>query len=128
MNFFEATKSGFKNYVVFNKRASRSEFWYFNLAITLMSAFIIWIEISYGPADIKTYLEQSNGGPFLNIFSIVTILPTLSISVRRLHDRGHSGWNLLWSITIIGLIPLIIIFMLPPKDEDNKWGRNPLLN
>ena len=86
MNFFEATKSGFKNYVVFNKRASRSEFWYFNLAITLMSAFIVWIEISYGPVDFKTYLEQSNGGPLLNIFSnvLLSIVQLVVILVEHL--------------------------------------------
>ena len=126
MNFLEATKSGFTKYVVFNKRSSRSEFWYFNLAIALINLFILWIEFLTGMIDFEEGFDES--GPLSNLFAIITILPLISVASRRLQDRGHSGWNQLWVFTIIGVIPLIILFMLPAKEDENKWGRNPLLD
>ena len=126
MNFFEATKSGFKKYVIFNERSSRSEFWYFNLAIFLINLFILWVEFSIGIIDFEEGLDET--GPLSNLFAIITILPLISVASRRLQDRGHSGWNQLWALTIIGLIPLIILTMLPAKEDENKWGRNPLLD
>ena len=69
-----------------------------------------------------------SNGPLSIIFSIITMLPSLSVAARRLHDRGHSGWNQLWILTIIGIIPVLIMLMLPAKEDENKWGINPLLN
>jgi uncharacterized membrane protein YhaH (DUF805 family) len=52
-------------------------------------------------------------------------LPNLAITVRRLHDSGHSGWWLL-----IGFVPLVgvivlLIFTLQGSDAPNKWGAGP---
>ena len=76
--------------------------------------------------DFEEGLDET--GPLSNLFAIITILPLISVASRRLQDRGHSGWNQLWALTIIGLIPLIILTMLPAKEDENKWGRNPLLD
>jgi uncharacterized membrane protein YhaH (DUF805 family) len=122
MSFVEATKSGFINCFNFEGRSSRSEFWYFSLTLWLISICILIIEMSTGMVD-----SIESTGPLSTIFSMLTIIPSISIAARRLQDRGHSGWNQLWILTIIGIIPLIIIFMLPAKEDENKWGRNPLL-
>ena len=122
MSFLEATKSGFINCFNFKGRSSRSEYWYFALALGLISICILIIEMSTGMVD-----SIESTGPLSIIFSILTIIPSISIAARRLQDRGHSGWNQLWTLTIIGIIPLIIILMLPAKEDENKWGRNPLL-
>ncbi|MDA8541302.1 DUF805 domain-containing protein [Gammaproteobacteria bacterium] len=122
MSFLEATKSGFINCFNFNGRSSRSEYWYFALALGLISICILIIEMSTGMVD-----SIESTGPLSIIFSILTIIPSISIAARRLQDRGHSGWNQLWTLTIIGIILLIIIFMLPAKEDENQWGRNPLL-
>ena len=76
--------------------------------------------------DFEEGFDES--GPLSNLFAIITILPLISVASRRLQDRGHSGWNQLWVFTIIGVIPLIILTMLPAKEDENKWGRNPLLD
>lgn len=52
----------------------------------------------------------------LLIYSLATIIPTLSISVRRLHDIGRSGWWLLLLATIIG-IPVVIYFFAKPSKK-----------
>ena len=84
---------------------------------------VAFVEISTGMID-----SIDSEGPLSIIFSIITILPSLSVAARRLHDRGHSGWNQLWILTIIGVIPILIMLMLPAKEDENKWGMNPLLN
>ena len=123
MNFIDAVKSGFIKYVDFKGRASRSEYWYFALALSLLGILISFLEISTGMID-----SVDSYGPLSIVFLISTFLPSLSVAARRLHDRGHSGWNQLWTLTIIGIIPILIMLMLPAKEDKNKWGMNPLLN
>ena len=54
--------------------------------------------------------------------SLVIIVPSFAVGARRLHDTGKSGWNQLWAITIIGIIPLIIWFCTEGDKEVNKYG------
>jgi len=90
MGFDDAIKLGFAKYVNFSGRACRSEFWYWFLfySIGMLASSVIerWIV----------------GPPFIlrGIFFLATILPTLSVAVRRLHDLDFSGW---WI-----LLPLIL--------------------
>ncbi len=96
-------------YVDFDGRASRSEFWWFTLACFLV-AFVIGLI----------------AGPLGMIVSLATLLPSLAVAVRRLHDIGKSGWWIL-----IGLIPLIgwlIAIYWATKEgqsESNNWGAPP---
>jgi uncharacterized membrane protein YhaH (DUF805 family) len=55
------------------------------------------------------------------IVSLVFFLPTIAASARRLHDIGKSGWWLLISFTIIGIIPLIIWWATDTKEEGNIY-------
>ena len=59
---------------------------------------------------------------------IIVIIPSLAVVSRRLQDRGISGWWQLSYFTIIGIFVIIILLMLPAKEDENKWGRNPLLD
>ncbi|SOB92127.1 uncharacterized membrane protein YhaH [Rhodobacter sp. JA431] len=81
-DFIEAIKVCFRKYATFKGRASRSEFWWFQL-------FII------GGSLLTGLLENGMGrdGAVLNgLFSLATFLPALSVQVRRLHDTDRSGW------------------------------------
>ena len=57
-----------------------------------------------------------------SIFNIVCIIPSLSLSVRRLHDVNKSGWNILWSLTIIGIFYLIYLNIIKGSEGDNHYG------
>jgi uncharacterized membrane protein YhaH (DUF805 family) len=119
MTFFEAISSGFRNYVGFSGRASRSEFWYWMLFTTLVSIVtsIIDLEVSSG-----------NVGPFSLIWSLVTFLPGLAMAARRLHDTDRSGWWLLLSfIPLIGIIVLIVFWCFEGTRGPNRFGPDPLL-
>ena len=123
MNMKEAVVSVLRNWNNFSGRACRSEFWYFVLATFLVSMIISIIEIATGMVDI----ESDEMGILSIIFALLLFLPSLSVTARRLQDRGWSGWWQLLYLTIVGILVIIVLNILPAKEDENKWGRNPLL-
>ena len=121
MGMSEAVVSVFKNWKNFQGRASRSEFWYFFLAGCLISIAITIIEIATGIVDIES--SEPEQGILFNIFFLMILIPSLSVTARRLQDRGISGWWQLSYLIVIGGFVIPIICMLPAKEEENKWGR-----
>ena len=125
MGMTEAVVSVFKNWKNFQDRASRSELWYFTLAVTLISFVIAIVENATGIVDIES--SEPGQGILSNIFLLIILIPSLSVTSRRLQDRGISGWWQLSYLIVIGIFVIPIICMLPAKEEENKWGRDPLL-
>ena len=123
MNMKEAIVSVLTNWNNFSGRACRSEFWYFVLAAFLVSMAISIIEIATGMVDI----ESAEMGILSIIFALLLFVPSLSVTARRLQDRGWSGWWQLLYLTIVGILVIIVLNILPAKEDENKWGRNPLL-
>ena len=125
MGMSDAVVSVLKNWKNFHGRACRSELWYFTLAVTLISFVIAIVEIATGIVDIESSeLEQ---GILSNIFLLMILIPSISVTSRRLQDRGISGWWQLSYLIVIGLFVIPLICMFPAKEEENKWGRDPLL-
>lgn len=100
-----------KNYVTFEGRARRKEYWFFIL-------------VNIGIAFIAGVIDAviGSGQLFGNIVSLALFLPGIAVACRRLHDTGRSGWWQLISLTIIGIIPLIIWLATDTKPEDNEYG------
>ena len=129
MNFVQAITSGFKNYVTFSGRAARSEFWFWVL-FTFLGGIVtgavdgaLFGVAAPGPEGMPA---GGNMGPVGSIFSLGTLLPSIAVSVRRLHDTNRSGWWFLIGFTIIGLIPLLIWYCSKGGEGDNRFGGNPL--
>ena len=123
MNMKEAVVSVLTNWNNFSGRACRSEFWYFVLATFLVSMIISIIEIATGMVDI----ESAEMGILSIIFTLLLFVPSLSVTARRLQDRGWSGWWQLLYLTIVGILVIIVLNILPAQEDENKWGRNHLL-
>ena len=123
MNMKESVVSVLTNWNNFSGRACRSEFWYFVLVTFLVSMIIQIIEIATGMFDI----ESAEMGILSIIFTLLLFVPSLSVTARRLQDRGWSGWWQLLYLTIVGILVIIVLNILPAKEDENKWGRNPLL-
>ena len=123
MNIKDAFISVFANWLNFTGRACRSEYWYFFLSIALITIFLTFLEMSLG-----LYSYEIEMGPLTFLFSLITIIPWISVTSRRLQDRGWSGWWQLLYLTIIFTFVIVILLMLPAKEDENKWGRNPLLD
>ena len=119
----EAVVSVLTNWNNFSGRACRSEFWYFGLAVCLVTFIISIIEIATGMVDV----ESAEIGILNIIFTLFIFVPSISVTARRLQDRGWSGWWQLLYLTIVGILVIIVLNILPAKEDENKWGRNPLL-
>ena len=127
-------------YITFSGRASRSEYWWFNLfywlvlVVPMMSSFVI-IPIS-GESELNSTLS------FVwiiiiavgSLFSLVLILPGIAVAVRRLHDRDMSGWWFL-GLVVASMIPFVgfiasiaflVIMCLKGTDGPNRFGPDPL--
>ena len=118
-----------ENYVNFNGRARRKEFWIFQLFLIIISTICFVLDnilgtvftIDAGPAG----LISLPCGWLYFLFGIFHFLPSLSVLVRRLHDVGKSGWFFL--ILFIPIVNLWVLYLLC-KDGDhgeNSYGNNP---
>lgn len=110
-----------RKYAVFTGRARRKEYWFFIL-------FNIIVSIVLGFADglMGTFSLDAGIGLLGGLYSLAVLLPSIAVSVRRLHDIGRSGWWLLIAlIPIIGAIVLIVFFVLDSNADENEFGANP---
>ena len=120
MGFFEAIKTCLKKYATFSGRASRSEFWYFQLFIIIISLIYPFLLFT-----VPNELIATLGGLIFMIAYIAIIIPTYAVACRRLHDINRSGWwlvpILITSIFVIGSIWLIIWACTKSVDENNNY-------
>jgi len=114
-----------KKYATFKGRASRSEFWYFNLVHVFIIAVLIGLLVWFVQKDIDNILI--NIVYFILLaYSLIMFLPQLGVLVRRLHDTGRSGWwYFVIFIPIIGIFILLIILCLDSNEAKNKYGESP---
>lgn len=125
MNFFDAVKICFVKYANFSDRASRSEFWLFSLFITIGSIVVMFLD----PMIAGASFEESVGDPLAPlsfVFLMAIIIPSISLTARRLHDVNRSGWWMFLNFTIIGMIPLLYWCWKKGDEEENQHGPNPL--
>lgn len=141
MGFGAAISSGFRNYVGFSGRATRSEFWWWQLFVFIVGAIINIIDnVAHlhigggGTTDFTingtVYPFVSQGIPLLaTLWTIAIFLPSMAMTMRRFHDAGHSGWWWLWTILLnfaccAGFV-IWIVFALQRSQGDNKYGPAP---
>lgn len=107
-----------KKYAVFKGRARRKEYWYFQLVNSLISIVIALI-----------FASGIEGESIVSsVYSLAVLIPTIALSVRRLHDTDRSGWlMLLLFIPIIGWLVLLYFFVQDSQSITNEYGENPKL-
>ena len=115
LNFFQAVKTCLKKYFNFRDRASRSEYWYFQLLVTPVYLF------SYIPTlSDETWI-------FLGLFFLITLIPSFAVAVRRFHDIDKSGWFILISIIpLVGWIIMLVMLVGKGTEGKNRFGDYPL--
>ena len=114
MNFITSIKTCFKKYIDFNGRASRSEFWYFTLLL-VFGYFGLLIIVNYWN-DSNFFYELSDSlynsinyliyGMFYGL-PIICLIPFVSVTIRRIHDIGQSGF-----VILIFFVGFFIAFLL----------------
>jgi uncharacterized membrane protein YhaH (DUF805 family) len=85
-----------QHYFDFNGRARRAEFW--------------WYMLVYVIGDVVLYVLGSIihlGSGLTSLYGLALFLPTLGVSVRRLHDTNRTGW-----LVLIAAVPIVISWIL----------------
>jgi len=109
MTFQESIKTCFNKFADFNGRAKLPEYWWF--ALFCFGGSLV-LEFAH------TYVSW--------LFSLATLIPSLAVGARRLHDTNKSGWfQLLWIIPILGWLAMIYFLIMQGDAEDNQYGAPP---
>jgi|LakMenE18May11ns_1017448.scaffolds.fasta_scaffold9389769_1 uncharacterized membrane protein YhaH (DUF805 family) len=120
MSFVDAIKSYFQNYANFKGRARRSEFWWTVLFTALVSAGLS-IVFPGSMMDLGNGLVVQQSHPIVSLWSLATLVPSLAITWRRLHDVSKSGpYFFFILIPIAGAIMLLVQLV-----KDSTPGANP---
>ncbi|MEA3419994.1 MAG: DUF805 domain-containing protein [Campylobacterota bacterium] len=128
-------------YAQFSGRASRSEFWYFILFYFIISILFSVLDTVLGTnytyevaantlvtagGEMASATVTQTIGYLSSLFGLLMFIPSIAISIRRLHDIGKSGWWLLISlIPIIGFFVLIYFYVQDSQPGENEYGPNP---
>ena len=114
-------KRPIQKYADFVGRAPRAEYWWFYLLIM----------VGYLVAMVLDSLVGTGGmaGPYgllMILFGLAVLVPTIAVSIRRLHDTDRSGWWLLIGlIPLVGAIVLLVFFVTEGTKGDNQYGPDP---
>jgi uncharacterized membrane protein YhaH (DUF805 family) len=114
VTFTDAVSTCFNKYADFSGRASRPEYWYWVLFVFVVGVVFQVVGRAIGIVIILAFL-----------FDLAVLIPGIAVGVRRLHDTGHSGWNLLWGLTIIGLLYVLYLYVQPTQPGANAYGSPP---
>ena len=117
MDIQTSIKTCFSKYATFSGRASRSEFWLFQLFTFLGSIVTLIIDVM-----ILGFSLDDASSPTNLIFLLIVMIPSVAVGCRRLHDLNKSGWWQLLYLTIIGIILLIIWWATQGENKKNKFG------
>ena len=121
----------YKRYFDFSGRSRRKEYWMFALFTFLVS---LAIDIVFGVPSYRhvgsfvgfSSLVSGTGGLVQNLFTLFSFIPSLAVSVRRLHDQDRSGWLLLLVlIPVLGWFALLVLMCLEGTKGDNSYGPDP---
>lgn len=108
-HFIEA----FRNFANFSGRATRNQYWTFFLVYFIICVILSVIDVVAGTMALGA------------IFSLVVLIPSISIAARRLHDTGKSGWwQLIMLVPLIGWI-ILIVMLAQPSQGENAYGPEP---
>ena len=102
MNFQTAIRSGFQNYTNFKGRSSRAEYWWWALFTVILSILLSSVNDSLG-----------------NLGSLVTLLPSIAVAIRRVHDVDSVGWFI--------LVPIynLVLVLRSGDSGENRFGPPP---
>jgi uncharacterized membrane protein YhaH (DUF805 family) len=131
IGFIDAVKRGFKKYATFTGRASRSEYWWWTLF-----TFVIYLVLGLVTFAVGMATSRDGGRtpgllamPLLILFTVFflgILLPTLAVTVRRLHDGGYSGLvALLFLLPYLGGLIIMIFALLPSSPAGAKYDPIP---
>jgi len=137
----DAVRTVFSNYVNGYGRAQRSQYWWWT-AFLLLAGFCLGLldniffpsfmemqstRMTLDGQEVEIDDMSGGGGPLSAIWSLATIVPSICVAIRRLHDTDRTGWWLLIGlIPLVGALILIFFFVQKGTDGPNRFGPDPL--
>ena len=110
-----------KKYAVFSGRARRAEYWYFVLFNIIVAVVLSLIDTLLG-----TFNFMQGVGLLSGLYALAVLIPTLAVTVRRLHDIDRTGWWIFINlIPLIGFIVLLVFAVTDGTPGSNRYGPNP---
>ena len=129
MNLRDSVSSVYRNYASGSGRASRSEYWWYSLVVVVIYSAIWFVAIGLSTA---TGSSPDSSGLTLGttvialLWLLVNAIPSIAVTVRRLHDVGMSGWfYLVHFVPYIGSFAVFILTLLPGNQGSNIYGSDP---
>ncbi|MEE1023191.1 MAG: DUF805 domain-containing protein [Muribaculaceae bacterium] len=120
MTFTQSIGSVFGKYAVFSGRASRSEYWYFTLAMFIVNSILVSLSGVY--TDSPSIFWSS----VMSIFGLAVLIPSLAVSVRRMHDIGKGGgWIFITLVPLVGWIWYLVLCCTASQPGGNRFGPYP---
>lgn len=114
MGFISVYTSTLKRYVDFKGRSNRAEFWTFILINSIISAILV---------KLVGFASPMAGQVVSGIFSLLVLMPTIGVAVRRMHDLGKGGgWVCITFVPIIGAIWLLVLCAMKGEEAENRFG------
>ena len=106
----------------FSGRSRRKEYWYFTLFNAIIMIFLALFAVAFSedrkPATFPFFMMFTYG--------LVLFVPSLAITIRRLHDIGKSGWwYFIAFVPFVGGIILFVFTLLDSQPYPNEWGLDP---
>jgi uncharacterized membrane protein YhaH (DUF805 family) len=131
--FQDAVRRFWKKYSVFSGRASRSEYWWWAL-VSIVVSIVLQILIASGTAGATatasgTVTSAPGPGLFIGgilavVWGLATIVPSLALVARRLHDVNLSGWLMLVALVpFLGGLALLVMTILPPNPAGQRFDQ-----
>jgi uncharacterized membrane protein YhaH (DUF805 family) len=129
-SFIQASIAGFTRCFDFSGRSSRSEFWYFMLlfillylVVAVVDQFLVAATVDIRELPLGHYIPMGmvdpNVGVLVLLYRPIMAIPTIAVTIRRLHDVGKSGWLcLLWVLPVPGLGWLYLVPLLCRPSRD----------
>lgn len=110
-----------RQYAVFKGRARRKEYWFFFLFNLIASLVLTVVDFITGSLDPELGMGLLSG-----LYTLAVLIPSLAVTVRRLHDTDRTGWWLLIGLVpLIGAIVLLVFMLLDSQSGVNQYGANP---
>jgi len=129
----------FRRYAEFTGRSRPKEYWLFVLFYLVAFTLLTMIDflLGFGATSSSTvsapgsfwgeWVYAGGGGPLTLLFMLATLVPSIAVTVRRLHDSDRSGWWILIAlIPFVGFIVLLIFMILGGTHGPNRFGADPV--
>ncbi|MCD9496485.1 DUF805 domain-containing protein [Photobacterium carnosum] len=121
MNWYFAV---IRKYAQFQGRSRRKEFWFFTLINACISLACSLVDTTL---QLPTVMEGY--GVLGALYAAFAFIPTVAVTVRRLHDQDRTGWwALIMLIPIVGILVLLYFMVQNSTEGSNRFGRNPKQN